>query len=95
MGNFRKFPGNFLETVRVVTGQETVRVGMWSHEIVCKICFNLLDDIDYHLKEAQVGFNSFLYFRQQRFFTLVCTGFYEIEYGVIARELRRKTLVLI
>ena len=64
-------------------------------EIICKICFNLLDDIDYHLKEAQVGFNSFLYFRQQRFFSLVCTGFYEIEYGVIARELRRKTLVLI
>ena len=23
--------GNFLETVRVVIGQETVRVGMWSH----------------------------------------------------------------
>lgn len=22
-------------------------------EIICKICFNLLDDIDYHLKEAQ------------------------------------------
>ena len=30
LGNFRKFLGNFLETVRVVTGQETVRVGMWS-----------------------------------------------------------------
>ena len=23
-------------------------------EIICKICFNLLNDIDYHLKEAQV-----------------------------------------
>ena len=29
--NFKgKFPGNFLETVRVVIGQESVRVGMWS-----------------------------------------------------------------
>ena len=23
-------------------------------EIICKICYNLLNDIDYHLKEAQV-----------------------------------------
>ena len=23
-------------------------------ETICKICFNLLNDIDYHLKEAQV-----------------------------------------
>ena len=30
MGNFQETFGNFLETVRVVTGQETVRVGMWS-----------------------------------------------------------------
>ena len=30
MGNFRETFGNFLETVRVVIGQETVRVGMWS-----------------------------------------------------------------
>lgn len=29
-------------------------------EIICKICFNLLNDIDYHLKEAQVG-NSTLF----------------------------------
>lgn len=26
-------------------------------EIICKICFNLLNDIDYHLKEAQVSLN--------------------------------------
>ena len=31
MGNFRETFGNFLETVRVVIGQESVRVGMWSH----------------------------------------------------------------
>ena len=30
MGNFRETFGNFLETVRVVIGQESVRVGMWS-----------------------------------------------------------------
>ena len=30
MGNFRKTFENFLETVRVVIGQESVRVGMWS-----------------------------------------------------------------
>ena len=30
LGNFRKFPGNFLETVRVLKGQESVRVGIWS-----------------------------------------------------------------
>ena len=31
-------------------------------ESICKICFNLLSDIDYHLKEAQVRFfkNSFV-----------------------------------
>ena len=40
-------------------------------EIVCKICFNLLDDIDYHLKEAQVGFNLFLFFRLLRFFSIL------------------------
>ena len=33
MGNFRETFGNFLETVRVVIGQESVRVGMWSHEL--------------------------------------------------------------
>jgi hypothetical protein len=27
-------------------------------EIICKICFNLLNDIDYHLKEAQVKQNK-------------------------------------
>ena len=41
MGNFRKFPGNFLETVRVVTGHETVRVGMWS-----PICLMSLKNIN-------------------------------------------------
>ena len=30
IGNFRKTFENFLETVRVVIGQESVRVGMWS-----------------------------------------------------------------
>ena len=30
MGNFKENFGNFLETVRVVIGQESVRVGMWS-----------------------------------------------------------------
>ena len=30
MGNFQVTFGNFLETVRVVIGQESVRVGMWS-----------------------------------------------------------------
>ena len=30
MANFREIFGNFLETVRVVIGQESVRVGMWS-----------------------------------------------------------------
>ena len=29
-------------------------------ESICKICFNLLSDIDYHLKEAQVRFFGFL-----------------------------------
>ena len=33
MGNFRETFGNFLETVRVVIGQESVRVGMWSRRI--------------------------------------------------------------
>jgi len=33
MGNFRETFGNFLETVRVVIGQESVRVGMWSQDI--------------------------------------------------------------
>ena len=28
-------------------------------EIICKICFNLLNDIDYHLKEAQVRRKNF------------------------------------
>ena len=32
MGNFRETFGNFLETVRVVIGQESVQVGMWSRE---------------------------------------------------------------
>ena len=30
MGNFQEIFGNLLETVRVVIGQESVRVGMWS-----------------------------------------------------------------
>ena len=30
MGNFRETFGNVLETVRVVIGQESVQVGMWS-----------------------------------------------------------------
>ena len=34
MGNFRETFGNFLETVRVVIGQESVRVGMWSRKNV-------------------------------------------------------------
>ena len=33
MGNFRETFGNFLETVQVVIGQESVRVGMWSQKL--------------------------------------------------------------
>ena len=40
MGNFRETFGNFLETVRVVIGQESVRVGMWSRHVTFKLRYN-------------------------------------------------------
>ena len=39
MSNFRETFGNFLETVSLVIGQETVSLGMWSQQIY--ICGNL------------------------------------------------------
>jgi hypothetical protein len=42
MGNFRETFGNFLETVRVVIGQESMRVGMWS-QLKVKLEKNILD----------------------------------------------------
>ena len=46
MGNFRETFGNFLETVRVVIGQESVRVGMWSP---CNLLFFILNIKPFHL----------------------------------------------
>ena len=43
MGNFRKFPRNFLETVRVLTGQKTVRVGMWSRILISNVLLLVKD----------------------------------------------------
>ena len=55
MGNFRETFGNFLETVVVVIGQESVCVGMWSHLSLYYIWFRqntvCYCVFDYYLKE--------------------------------------------
>ena len=53
MGNFRETFGNFLETVRVVIGQESVRVGMWCPQ-------NGIPDFSLHFpKELNYGYLRF------------------------------------
>ena len=65
MGNFRKFPRNFLETVRVLTGQKTVRVGMWSRILISNVLLLVKDSFteNYWRNLDQTGS-----FARQRFF---------------------------